>query len=66
VRGEIEEGETALRNPIRGIFVGCCAVTEETVASKTDAGNQIKIFPLIVFAPVFLLPTDNGPLTTVI
>jgi hypothetical protein len=52
MRAEIVEREVTLRNPIRGIFVGCCASAEKAVVSNTVVSSQTKKFRLISFAPV--------------
>jgi hypothetical protein len=41
MRAEIMESEVALRNPIRGIFVGCCASAEKQSA-KSMAPTRLR------------------------
>ena len=47
MRSETAEGETTARNPIRGIFVVCCASANEqrakTVALRTTRLNLVFI-----------------------
>src|SRR5258706_9329803 len=54
MRAELEESELTNRNPIRGIFVTCCASARGAVVSKTVASSQTQICLLIRSSPVFL------------
>src|SRR2546422_3456951 len=49
VRAEMEEGEVALRKPIRGTFFDCCALAKETAVTKTAISTQI-IFVFCIFS----------------
>jgi hypothetical protein len=65
MRGAIADGEEAMRNPIRGILLDCCA--SATVSRKRVSGKQtILLLINIEFAPVLLLLTANRLLPAVI
>src|SRR5947208_16647179 len=57
VRGEIEEGETALRNPIRETFFGCCASAAELNAKSMVPSAMRKNVFLISFSDLILRST---------
>src|SRR5436309_2366900 len=57
MRGAITEGEEVMRNPIRGIVVGCCASAEKPRAKSTEHRARKKIFLGIAFYPSFMLMT---------
>jgi hypothetical protein len=40
----MEEAEIEVKNPIRGIFTGCCAWAKETVVKKIVASCQRRNF----------------------
>jgi hypothetical protein len=48
MRAARTEAEEAPRNPIRGIFVGCCASAKKAVARRTIASSQMAI--LFIFS----------------
>src|SRR5262249_10900565 len=50
VRAERVEGETGIRNPIRGTFLACCASTKEPVDNRAAATRQMINFVFIVSA----------------
>src|SRR5262249_55496417 len=59
-RTEIEARGGAFRNPIRGIFVVCCASTElQSAKSMAQSANTV-IF-LFMFFPALSLDTSHSP-----
>src|SRR5882724_167028 len=53
MRGAITAGEEVMRNPIRGIFVGCCASAGEQSAKSNDRDFSLHVF-LCSFHPTLV------------
>lgn len=57
MRAETAESEEALRNPNRGVFVGCCAQAEKGSAKSIEQKDRRVIFLCIGFPLIDLALT---------
>jgi hypothetical protein len=57
MRGAIVEGEEVMRNPIRGIFAGCCASAMTATASGTTTNRIDKTAAFLIAHTISLCIT---------